>query len=149
MKIDNGTLVAALDGTKLLLFCNDGDQKYPMLTTLIHEEAENPASREQGTDTPGRTHASAGDGRSSSYEETDWHEQTKQRFVRHAADVLEQAAAARPDAGVVVVAPATALGELRKHYGRATRAGLLSEVVKDLANHMTDDIVEAISAHNP
>jgi protein required for attachment to host cells len=149
MKIDNGTLVAALDGTKLLLFRNDGDEKYPVLATLTHEEADNPLSREHGTDTPGRTHASLGDGRSSSYEETDWHEQSKQRFVRHAADVLEKAAVKQPDAGIVVIAPPAALGEVRKHYGRATKARLLSEIVKDLASHMTDDIVDAISTHNP
>lgn len=149
MKIDNGTLVAALDGTKLLLFRNDGDEKFPVLTTLAHEEADDPPSREQGSDAPGRTQASSRDGRSSSYEETDWHRQSKERFVRHAAEVVEKAAAARPDAGVVVIAPPAALGELRKHYGRATQDRLLAEIVKDLAGHMTDDIVEAISAHSP
>ncbi len=149
MKIDNGTLVMALDGTKLLLFRNDGDEKYPVLSTLAHEEADNPPSHEQGTDTPGRTHASMGDGRGSSYEETDWHKQSKQRFIRHAGEFLEKAAAGRPDAGIVVIAPPVTLGELRKHYGRATQDRLLSEIVKDLASHMTDDIVEAIAAHNP
>ena len=149
MKIDNGTLVMALDGTKLLMFRNDGDEKYPVLTTLTHEEADNPPTREHGTDTPGRTHASARDGRSSSYEETDWHEQSKQRFVRHAAEVLDKAAAGRADSGILVIAPAPVLGELRKHYGRATQDRLLSEIVKDLASHLTDDIVDAISAHNP
>jgi protein required for attachment to host cells len=149
MKIDNGTLVVALDSTKLLLFRNDGDEKYPVLTTLCHEEADNPPSREHGTDTPGRTHARMGDGRRSSYRETDWHEQSKQQFVRHAADVLEKAATGQPDAGIVVIAPPAALGEIRKHYGRATKDRLLSEIVKDLASHMTDDIIDAISAHNP
>lgn len=147
MKIDNGTLVMALDGTKLLLFRNDGDDKYPVLATLKHEEADNPPSREHGTDKPGRTHASMGDGRSSSYGETDWHEQTLQRFIRHAAEVLEKAAAGKPDAGIVVIAPPNALGELRKQYGRETGDRLLAEIGKDLANHMTDDIEKAIAAH--
>ena len=149
MKIANETLVMAVDGTKLLLLRNDGDEVYPVLATLAHEEAENPPSREQGTDTPGRTHASMGDGRSSSYGETDWHEQSKQDFIRHAAGVLEQAAAARPGTGIVVIAPARALGELRKHYGRETRDRLLAEIGKDLVRHMTDDIVAAIGAHEP
>jgi len=147
MKIDNGTLVMALDGNKFLLFCNDGDEKYPVLSTLAHEEADNPPSREHGTDKPGRTHSSTGEGRSSSYGETDWHEQSEQRFVRRAADVLEKAAAGRPGAGIVVIAPPAALGELRKHYGRDTGNRLLAEIGKDLAKHMTDDIAEAILAH--
>ena len=148
MNIDNGTLVMVLDGTKLLLLRNDGDEKYPVLSTLAHEETDNPPSREQGTDTPGRTHASMGEERSS-YGETDWHEQSKQRFIRHAAEVLEKAATGQPEAGIVVIAPARALGELRKHYGLKTSNRLLAEIGKDLVKHMTDDITEAISAHNP
>jgi len=93
------------------------------------------------------TRASTGGGRGSSYSETDWHEQSKQTFIRHAAGVLEEAAAARPGTGIVVIAPARALGELRKHYGRETGDRVLAEISKDLVRHMTDDIVAAIGAH--
>lgn len=147
MKIENGTLVMALDGAKLLLLRNGGDAKYPVLSTLAHEEAADPPSRELGSDAPGRTQHSTGDGRASSYGDTDWHEQAEQRFVVHAAEVLEKAAGEKPEAPIVVIAPARALGEMRKHYGRLTESRLLAEIGKDLAGHTTDDIVEAISAH--
>jgi len=147
MNIDNGTVVMVVDGAKLLLFRNDGDAKYPVLTTLTHEEIANPPSSGLGTDTPGRTQGSMGDGRSSSYGETDWHQQSEDRFARHAADVLEQAASAQREAGIVVIAAPRTLGELRKHYGRETGQRMLAEISKDLAGHMTDDIVDVIAAH--
>lgn len=148
MKIENGALVMVLDGAKLLLFRNDGDRKYPVLTTLAHEEVPDPPSRELGSDAPGHVHSSAGV-TSSSYSETDWHTQLEDQFVRHGAGVLEKAASAQPDAGIVVIAPPRALGQLRKHYGRTTSRQLIGEIDKDLAGHMTDDIVEAIAAHSP
>jgi protein required for attachment to host cells len=148
MKIKNGTVIMVADGAKLLLFRNDGDTKYPVLSTLSHEEPANPPTREHGTDTPGRTQTSLGD-RRSSYGETDWHTQSEEHFARHAAEVLEQAAAAQPEAAVVVIAAPRTLGELRKHYGRETSQRLLAEIGKDLASHMTDDIVQVIAAHNP
>lgn len=147
MKIRNGTLVMVADGAKLLLFRNDGDEKYPVLSTLSHVEADNSPSRDLGTDRPGRTQSRMGD-RRSSYGETDWHEQSEADFARHAAGVLEQAAAAEAEADVVVVAAPRTLGELRKHYGHATNGRLIAEIAKDLASHMTDDVVAAIAAHS-
>lgn len=146
MKIENGTLVVVLDGAKLLLFRNDGDSKCPVLTTLQHEEVADPPSRELGSDAPGHVHSSTG-ARASSYGETDWHGQAEDRFARHGAEMLERAARAEPEADIVVIAASRALGELRKHYGRATTARLIGEIDKDMAGHMTDDIVEAIAAH--
>lgn len=147
MIIKNGTLIMAADGAKLLLFRNDGDTKYPVLHTLSHEKAANPPAHEQGTDRPGRTQSSMGD-RRSSYGETDWHKQSEDDFARHAAGVLEQAALAEPEAGIVVIAAPHTLGEMRKHYGRETGQRLLGEIAKDLANQSTDGIVHAIAAHN-
>ena len=148
MKIENGTVVMVLDGAKMLLFRNDGDEKYPVLATLAHEEVDNPPSREQGTDTPGRTQSSMGDGRSSSYGETDWHQQSEDKIARHAAEVLERAASRLKDEGVIVIAAPRTLGEVRKHYGRETSKRLLGEISKDLAGHMTDHIIEVIAAHS-
>jgi protein required for attachment to host cells len=142
MKIDNGTLVMVADGAKMLLFKNDGDAKYPVLTTLAHEVIENPPASRQGSDTPGRTFPSSG-GRRSSYEETDWHRQAQEKFAAHAEQELERAAL-QAEAGIVVIAPPRTLGELRKHYGKRVKQQLLAEIPKDLAGHVTDDIVKVI-----
>jgi len=142
MKIGNGTLVIVVDGAKMLLFKNDGDAKYPVLTTLAHEDIQNPPSKGQGSDTPGRTFSSS-DGRRSSYSETDWHRQAQEKFAAHAEAELERAASG-DEAGIVVIAPPRMLGELRKHYGKRVKQRLLAEIPKDLAGHMTDDIIEVI-----
>jgi protein required for attachment to host cells len=144
MKIAHGTLVMAVDGEKLLLFRNEGDESFPVLETLSHEESPSPATHELGSDQPGRSFASIGEGRSG-YNETDWHRQSEDSFAEHAAKMLEKAAA-RTDAGIVVLAPPRTLGVLRKHWGRLTQARLVAEIHKDFTHRMTDDIVEAIVA---
>ncbi|MCT2401488.1 host attachment family protein [Novosphingobium mangrovi (ex Huang et al. 2023)] len=146
MKIENGTLVMVLDGAKSLVFRNDGDSKYPVLTTIRHEETANASSGEIGSDAAGRVQMGMGT-RGSSYGETDWHEHAEETFARDAAALLESFAAGAPGAGVVVIAAPRALGELRKHYGRETSARLIGEIGKDMAHHMTDDIVDVIAAH--
>ena len=146
MKITHGTLVMVVDGAKMLLFRNEGDEKYPVLETVSHEERADPATREQGSDRPGRSFASMGD-RRSSYEETDWHEQGEERFAIHAAQMLENATS-KLNAGIVVLAPPRTLGVLRKHWGRHTRSRLLAEIAKDFTHRMTDDLLEAIAAED-
>jgi protein required for attachment to host cells len=144
MKIAHGTLVMAVDGEKLLLFRNEGDETFPVLEALSHEESPSPATREQGSDRPGRSFSSMSE-RRSGYGETDWHQQSEDSFAEHAAEMLEKAAA-RTDAGIVVLAPPRTLGVLRKHWGRLTQARLVAEIHKDFTHRMTDDIVEAIVA---
>jgi protein required for attachment to host cells len=142
MLIKSGTLVMVADGSKMLLFKNDGDSKYPVLATLAHEEIENPAASNQGTDTPGRSFSSQG-GRRSSYSETDWHRQTQERFAALAEAELEKVAC-HEQGGIVVIAPPHTLGELRKHYGKRVKQQLLAEIPKDFAGHVTEDIAEVI-----
>lgn len=147
MRIANGTLVLVADGGKMLIFKNDGDAKYPVLSTMAHEEIDNPSTHNQGTDAPGRSFSSMG-ARRSSLGETDWHRQTEERFAAKAAGTLERIVPAE-ECGIVVIAPPRTLGELRKHYGPRVEKQLLAEIPKDLAGHVTDDIVEAISAYIP
>lgn len=90
MKVAHDTLVMVADGEKLLLFRNEGDETYPVLQTLAHQEAAHRATHEQGSDAPGRSFASMGE-RRSGYSETDWHERDEERFARHAAEALDRA----------------------------------------------------------
>ncbi|MFL0355078.1 host attachment protein [Erythrobacter sp. GH1-10] len=147
MKIGHGTLVLVADGQKLLLLRNEGDRKYAVLETLDHEEDTNPPAHEQGTDTPGRTHASVGE-RRSGYDETDWHERAEKQFAKNSANELERAADTHPDAGIVVIAAPQTLGVMRQHYGNATKERLVAEIDKDLAHHTTKEIAEVIAAYS-
>jgi protein required for attachment to host cells len=146
MKIEHGMLVMVADGAQVLVFRNKGSATHPVLETLFHERHDNPPSREQGSDAPGRTQASAGE-RRSAYGETDWHQQAEDEFARHAAQVIEQAASAHPKEKIVVAAAPRTLGRLRKHYGRATRKQLVAEIDKDLVSHTSDDILAVLMAH--
>ena len=147
MKITHGTLVLAADGEKMLLFRNEGDEKYPVLKTVSHETGSAASTHEQGSDRPGRSFSSNG-ARRSSYSETDWHQQSEERFAIHAALALENAAAST-EAGIVVLAPPRTLGILRQHWGSRTRERLLAEIDKDLVHRTTDDVIAAIAAEKP
>jgi len=147
MKITHGTLVMAIDGSKMLLFRNEGDEKFIVLDTLSHEEMKNPASHELGSDAPGRSFSSTGS-RRSAYGETDWHSQAEERFAIAGAEQLERAAASEK-ADIVVLAPPRTLGQLRKHWGRETKSRLVAEIGKDMVHHEWDDIARAIADHQP
>ena len=101
MKIVHDTLVMAIDGEKMLLLRNEGDRKFMVLETLGHDELDNPPTREQGTDAPGRAFSSTGD-RRSAMGETDWHRQAEEHFAKAGAERLERAAAGNEDDIVVI-----------------------------------------------
>jgi protein required for attachment to host cells len=145
MQIAHDTLVMVADGEKLLLFRNEGDEKYPVLETLAHEEAAHAATHEQGSDRPGRSHSSVGE-RRSGFGQTDWHDQGEQRFARHAAEALDRAAQ-RCDGDIILVAAPRVLGVMRKVLSSRVAKRVVGQIPKDMVRHETDDVVEAIAAH--
>ena len=144
MKLAHGTLVLVADGQKMMIFRNEGDEKFPVLETLTHREIDNPRSSDQGRDAPGRSFAS-GDERRSGYKETDWHQQAEDRFAGDTLDALGKIAA-KEEGGIMVVAAPHSLGELRKHYPAAIQQRLVGEIDKDMTNQTTDDLIAVISA---
>ncbi|HZF46060.1 MAG TPA: host attachment family protein [Sphingomonadaceae bacterium] len=142
MKIVHGTLVMAADGRKMLLFRNDGDEKYAILDTLDHEEEQAPPTHLLGSDAPGRTQSSLGN-RRSAYGDTDWHEQAEERFAIESARRLEEAAL-REGGPIVVLAPPRTLGILRQHWGRETRVRLIAEIGKDVVHRGWEVIARTI-----
>ena len=144
MDIKAGTLVVVADGRKMLLLRNTGSARAVTLQTLAKSEHANPPTRDQGTDSPGRTQASA-DPRRSSYDETDWHVQAEEDFAREVASEIERCLSEYPDAELMIVAAPRTLGHLRQHYGSATRNRLSAEVGKDLVDHTIASVAEAIT----
>ena len=65
---------------------NAGNRKTPNLKTREVYEQDDPKTHEIGTDKPGRSFNSVGNGRSA-MEQTDWHEQEEQRFLAKLAAV--------------------------------------------------------------
>jgi protein required for attachment to host cells len=128
--IRHGEWVVVCDGAKALVLENAGDIKFPNLKTVEVFEQKNPPTHELGTDAPGRSHSSAGHGRSA-VEQTDWHTQAEEAFLLKLVEHLDAALAAGKTKSLIVVAPPRALGVIRPAYSQALRAAVRAEVDKD------------------
>ncbi len=131
--------VVVADGEKALFLYNEGDALYPNLKVFREMEHENPPSREQGTDRPGRL-ADTGDSHRSAVEPTDWHRIEKERFAREIADRLYAFAHKGRFDQLVLVAPPHVLGDLRKELHQEVSDRIVAEVPKDLTKHPVDRI---------
>jgi protein required for attachment to host cells len=130
LRLGQGEWVVVCDGTKALVLENAGDAKFPNLKTKEVFEQDDPPTHEQGTDAPGRSINSV-DGRRSAMEQTDWHTQEEERFLRRLVAHLDAAVNAGTIKSLIVVAPPRALGVLRHAYSHNLRAALRAEIDKD------------------
>jgi protein required for attachment to host cells len=130
-KIVPGEWVVVCDGSKVLILLNVGDARFPNLKTKEVREEKHALTREIGSDEPGKVQQSVGTARSG-YEQTDWHEQEEQRFLKKLVMDLERAVIAGETKGALMVAPPRALGVLREAYPPHLRAALRGEISKDL-----------------
>ena len=130
LKIRQGDWVIVCDGKKALILENVGDEKFPNLKTREVQEHADPKTSELGTDAPGRSFSSVGSGRSA-VEQTDWHTQEEERFLRKLVGHLDAAVNAGKIKSLVMVAPPRALGVLRQAYSHNLRAALRAEIDKD------------------
>ncbi len=145
IKIDAGAWVVVCDGRKALILRNEGDATFPNLRTHETHEHENPPTREQGADAPGRVHESVGTARSS-VEPTDWHEEAERAFLRKIAARLDAAVAAGEARTLVVVAAPRALGALRPLLGKAAREAIAAEVDRDMVKLPVYEIEKHLAA---
>jgi protein required for attachment to host cells len=137
-RLSNNTRILVADGAHALILRNDGDAVSPNLKLVRAYEQDNPASRDQGSDRPGRTNDSLG--RRSAMEITDWHRVAEDRFVQRIADDMAKDLAKGDFDGLVVAAPPVALGEFRKSAGAALKKSIIFEIDKDLTKHPVDEI---------
>ncbi|HWV12678.1 MAG TPA: host attachment family protein [Sphingobium sp.] len=144
MWIDHDTMVLVADGRKLLFFRNKGDRMAPNLEAETVKVQDNPADRDQASDAPGRAFNSVGSHRSA-MEQTDFHDLEEARFAAEAADMLKRRALANDFERLIIVAPPTALGEMRKHYHKEVQSRLVGEIAKDLSNHPVPEIEKIIT----
>ena len=147
MNIAKNALVLVADGRKMLFLRNHGNETQMDLHLEAHQEQQNPPTREQGTDTPGRSFApsfAGGGGRRSAMEETDFHQIEEDRFAAEAAALLRDRALDGDFKTLVVVAPPRTLGELRKHYHKEVACRIVHELNKDLTGFPVADIEAAL-----
>lgn len=145
MQIDHDAMILVADGRKMLFFRNKGDAAYPNLEAEEVRQQDNPAHLDQASDRAGQS-SSTGTA-SGTMGENDFHELEEQRFAAKAADLLKRRALAQDYEKLIVVAPPSALGEMRKHYHKEVQSRLVGEIAKDLANHPVADIERLIAAN--
>jgi protein required for attachment to host cells len=129
LRIDKGGWIVVCDGAKALVLENAGARMRPSLRTREVFDQPDPKTSEIGTDKPGRSVSSVGSQRSA-VEQTDWHEQAEERFLKKLAAHLDKAVLAGETRSLIVVAPARALGVLRHTFTEHVRKAVEAEVEK-------------------
>jgi protein required for attachment to host cells len=145
LKINQGDWVVVCDGKKALLLENAGDEKFLNLKTRQVLDQLAPKTHEIGTDEPGRSFSSVGQGRSA-MEQADWHTQEEERFLRKLAGQLDAEVKAGHVKHLVIVAPPRALGFLRPAYTHDLRKALRTEIDKDFVKMPVHEIERHLAA---
>jgi protein required for attachment to host cells len=141
ISIPHDTIIFVGDGRKALFLRNAGDEKFPDLKTERVFVDQNPATREQGSDKPGRLFAGpTAPNRRSAVEPTDWHELEEHRFARMVADAFEKLVRDRKVKAVIIAAPPRILAELRQALHGDVKARVMAEVDKDFTKHPVYEI---------
>ncbi len=145
VKLEHDIWVVVADGEKALFLRNEGDAQYPHLQVFREMHDDNPPTREQGTDRPGRL-ADGGPNHRSAVEETDWHRIEKERFAKEISDRLYKLAHRNKFKHLVIVAPPMVLGEMRKELHKEVESRVVAEVSKTLTNHTVEEMEKILSA---
>lgn len=145
IKLKHGMWVVVADGEKALFLKNEGDATYPNLSVVREMHEDNPPTREQGSDRPGRYN----DGPSvhrSAVDEVDWHRVAKERFAEEIASRLYKMAHRGDFEEIVLVAPPLVLGEMRKKLHKEVDDKVVGEVAKTLTGHPVYEIEKILTA---
>lgn len=137
--LKTGSWVLVADGQKALFLRNDLNTKDYDLRVVWHQETENPASADQGSDRAGRANSVPGM-RRAALQETDWHQLSEDRFAKEVAAILDRAAHDGAFDEIVVVAPPKVLGDLRVQISPDTKKKVVAEIPKTLTNHPIEKI---------
>ena len=129
--IGHKSWVIVCDGAKALFLRNDGDAGLVNLTVVEHQSQPDEATRDLGSDRPGRVHQSHGASRSA-MEETDWHEQAEAEFLKGVANKVEKLVESREIEAMILIAPPKALGILRAELASLPEGIIRAEIDKDL-----------------
>ena len=144
MPLPNNALVLVADGTKVLFLRNHGDGNQIDLRTEAHDEREDRKDRELRTDAPGtaatRMSSGGGDTFRPAMEETDFHQQEEDRWIKDAADELKKRVLRQDFEALAIVAPPKALGVLRKNLHKEVQKRIVCTVNKEMSGRPIPDI---------
>jgi protein required for attachment to host cells len=144
LMVPHGAFVFIGDGRKALFLRNEGNPAELSLKTEEVFADDNPPTREQGTDRPGRVNKPIG--QRAAVEPTDWHDLEEHRFARRVAAAMEQLVRERDVKAIVVVAPPRTLADLRDAFHADVKARIVGELPKDLTRLPVGEIAQHLAA---
>ena len=145
LEIPHGALILVGDGRKALFLRNHGAQTHVELAVERVFKQDDPPTRDQGTDRPGRNRGGDGVSRSA-FEETDWHQLAEDRFATEIGKTLNRLAHENRFNHLILVAPPKVLGVVRTHLDKETSSRVVAEVHKDLTSQPIAEIARTLSA---
>ena len=134
------TWVVLADGAKARVLRANGPAKGFSELHALSAEAGRQATRDQGSDRPGRERSIGAASRHALDHKVDWKEQAKTVFLQAVSDYINAAAQSGEFDELVVAAPSKALAVLRGGLSKAARAKLIHEAAKDLTNISIHDL---------
>ncbi len=143
MKIDKDTWVLVADGGKALVLRNAGTPMHPQIEVVRSGAHDNPPTREQGDDRPGRTNESTGM-RRSSMEAPDLHQREERRFLAAALTALAGDLSTGAFKRLLIVAPPIALGMIRDEMPAHLSGVVTASLDKDLVHQPVPRIAAAL-----
>jgi protein required for attachment to host cells len=146
MPLPHNALVLVADGRKMLFFRNLGDENQIDLRTEAHEARKERKDRDLRTDSPGTVKQSAGFGRST-YEETDFHQQEEDRWIKDAAEELKARVLRNDFEALAIIAPPKALGVLKKCLHKEVEKRIVCTVNKEMSGRPIPDIEALLNGH--
>jgi protein required for attachment to host cells len=144
MKIEHAAWVVVADSEKFQVFENHGDREVMDLRIRKYSEADNPPTREQGSDRPGRFPSPHG--QSSAVVDTDWHTLQKKAAATDLANRVNKWAEKGDFKTMVLVADPKTLGVMRAKLDTSVSEKIVREIPKDLTHHTVEDIERLLSA---
>jgi protein required for attachment to host cells len=105
-------------------------------------DGDHASTHEIGSDRAGRSYSSVGPGRSAIEAHSDPHRNLKKKFAHQLADVLARGLEQKSYDRLVIVAPPSALGDLRAALSVAVRAKVSDEVAKDLTKTPNSELAD-------
>ena len=145
-ELKHHTWVLVADSEKALLLENETDHENPHLKVVRKKVQDNPSDIEQSANRPGRMNDD-GPGQKSAYDDTDWHELAKERFVSDLADLLYGHAHRGNFDDIILVADPSVLGNLRDELHQEVTDKVRGEIPKNLTNHPPNEIEKLVKAN--
>jgi len=128
------TWVLVADGALAQLYKTEGPNRDLVAIEGGEISTENLANREIDSDRPGQVHDRGGHGSRRMQPHTDSHRLAQNKFAHRLAEILQQAQQRDEYDELIIIAPPTALGNLRKALAPNVKKAVKAEVSKDLVH---------------